>query len=216
MKIVLSGPPGSGKGTQAEILSAQLDYTHFSTGNIFRDHIARKTQIGLQVQKYINDGKLVPDDVTLELTKDFLIHNQKPGIIFDGFPRTIGQAQGLDKILKEWNDKISLVIFVELSTSEIIKRLTARRTCLTCNAIYNLDFKPPRKSGVCDICGGKLYQRSDDTEPVIKQRIEVYENQTKELKTYYKKSQMVYEIDGILGKDGVLKEILKLIKEYKI
>ena len=216
MKIVLSGPPGSGKGTQAEILSAQLDYAHFSTGNIFRDHIARKTPIGLQAQKYINNGKLVPDAVTLELTKDLLIHNLKPGIIFDGFPRTIGQALGLDKILEEWNDKISLVIFVELSTSEIIKRLTARRTCLTCNAIYNLDFKPPRKSGVCDICGDKIYQRSDDTEPVIKQRIEVYENQTKELKTYYKKSQMVYEIDGILGKDGVLKEILKLIKKYKI
>ncbi len=216
MKIVLSGPPGSGKGTQAEILSTQFNYAHFSTGNIFRDQIERKTSIGALARQFINQGQLVPDLVVLELTKDFLVHNQKPGIIFDGFPRTVGQAKGLDKILKEWNDKISLVIFVELPTSEIIKRLTARRTCLTCNAIYNLDFKPPRKSGVCDICSNKIFQRSDDTEPVIKQRIKVYENQTKELKTYYKKSQVVYEIDGLLGKDGVLNEILKLIKEYKI
>jgi adenylate kinase len=215
MKIILSGPPGSGKGTQAEILSEQLNYAHFSTGNVFRDHIARKTPIGAQAQKYINQGELVPDDVVLELTKDFLVHNQKPGIIFDGFPRTIGQAQSLDKILKEWNDKINLVIFIKIPTSEIIKRLTARRTCLSCNTIFNLDFKPPRKTGVCDICGGKLYQRSDDTEPVIKQRIAVYEKETKELKDYYKKNQTVYEIDGLLGKDKVFQEIVKLIKDYK-
>jgi len=212
MNIILSGPPGSGKGTQAELLTTQLYYVHFSTGNVFRDHIARKTAIGEQAQKYINQGKLVPDEVVLEVAKDFLVHNQKPGIIFDGFPRTIGQAQGLDKVLSEWQKKINFVIFIELPDTEIIKRLTARRSCLTCHAIYNLNFKPPRKPGICDICGGKLYQRSDDTEPVIKQRLMIYEGQTSILKDYYKKTHHVYEIDGTLGKDKVFQEIAKLIK----
>jgi adenylate kinase len=215
MKIVLSGLPGSGKGTQAEILSTQLDFAHFSTGKVFRDHITRKTEIGLEAQKYMNQGELVPDIIVLKLTQDFLMHNQKSGIIFDGFPRTIGQAQGLDTTLQKWNDKINLVIFIELPASEIIKRLTARRTCLSCNTIYNIDFKPSRSPGVCDVCGGKIYQRSDDTEPIIKQRLTVYENQTKDLKGYYKKNYNVYEIDGMLGKDAVLKEILSLIKTNK-
>lgn len=212
MNIILSGPPGSGKGTQAELLISELNYAHFSTGNVFRDHIARKTPIGEQAQKYINHGKLVPDEVVLEVAKDFLVHNQKPGIIFDGFPRTIGQAQGLDKILSEWQNKIDFVIFIELPETEIIKRLTARRTCLSCHAIFNLDFKPPRKPGICDVCGGKLYQRTDDTEPVIKQRFMVYEGQTRALKDYYKKTLQIYEIDGTLGKDKVFQEIVRLIK----
>ena len=215
MKLILSGPPGSGKGTQAEVLVEQLGYAHFSTGNLFRDHIARKTLVGQQAQIYMNQGKLVPDDVTLTITKDFLLHNQKKGIVFDGFPRTTVQAQGLDNILKEWNDKIDLVIFIELPDTEIIKRLTARRTCLNCNAIYNLEFKPPRKPGVCDTCGGQLRQRTDDAEPTIKKRIAVYKKQTLELKEYYRKSQKLYEIDGMLGKDGVLREILKLIKNHQ-
>ena len=215
MNIILSGPPGSGKGTQAELLTSQLNYAHFSTGNLFRDHIARKTAIGEKAQKYINQGKLVPDDVVLEVARDFLVHNQKPGIIFDGFPRTIGQAQGLDKIFAEWQKKIDYIIFVELPADEIIKRLTARRTCLSCNAIYNLDFKPSRKQGVCDNCGGKLYQRTDDTEPVIKQRLMVYEGQTRALKDYYKKTHNIYEIDGVMGKDLVFQEIIRLIKPVK-
>ncbi len=215
MKIVLSGPPGSGKGTQAEILSAQLDFAHFSTGNLFRDHITRKTEIGLEAQKYMNQGQLVPDMVVLKVTQDFLMHNQKPGIIFDGFPRTIGQAEGLDNILKNWNDRIDIIIFIELAASEIIKRLTARRTCMTCNAIYNLDFKPPRKPDVCDLCGGKLYQRSDDTEKVIMERLTVYEKQTFALKDYYKKTHTVYEIDAKQGKDKVLQNILKIINKVQ-
>jgi len=215
MNLILSGPPGSGKGTQAEVLSVQLDYAHFSTGNLFRDHITRKTKIGIQTQIYINQGKLVPDDITLAVTKDFLTHNQKKGIIFDGFPRTVGQAQGLDEILKEWNNQVDLVVFIELPTPEIIKRLTARRTCMNCHTIYNLEFKPPRKPNICDICGGKLYQRSDDTEPVIRKRITVYEQQTMGLKDYYKQKQKLYEIDGILGKDRVLQEILKLIHNHQ-
>lgn len=215
MNIVLSGPPGSGKGTQAEILSAQLDYAHFSTGDLFRDQVKRKTAIGNLVEKYLEQGKLVPDDVTLEVTKDFLMRNQKKGIIFDGFPRTIGQATGLDKILKQRNDQIDLIVFIELPETEIIKRLTSRRTCLNCNAIFNIEFKPPKRSGICDICGGKIYQRTDDTEPVIKQRITVYEKQTKELKDYYQNKDILYEIDGMLGKERVLQEILKLIKNHQ-
>jgi adenylate kinase len=212
MKIILAGPPGSGKGTQAEILSVKLNFAHFSTGNVFRDHIARKTAIGIKANEYMIQGKLVPDDITLQITKDFIATNQKKGIIFDGFPRTIGQAQGLDKILAELNDKIDYIVFIELSDDEIIKRLIARRTCEKCGAIYNLDFNPPKQAGVCDKCGGKLVQRSDDTEAVIKNRLVVYENQTKELKDYYKNSGKLYTIDAFDGRDKVQQEILKIIK----
>ncbi|MEO0092273.1 MAG: adenylate kinase [candidate division WOR-3 bacterium] len=213
MKIILSGPPGSGKGTQAEMLAKEFDYAHFSTGDIFRDHIARKTVIGVNAIQYISKGLLVPDEIVLELTKDFIKSNQKKGIVFDGFPRTIGQAKGLDRILSEINDKIDLIIFIELPESEIISRLTARRTCRKCNAIYNLDFKPPKTPGICDICGGELYQRPDDTEKIIKERLVVYQNQTAELKNYYKKNYTIYEIDGNLGKDKVYQEIIKLIRQ---
>ncbi|MBS4016573.1 MAG: adenylate kinase [Candidatus Latescibacteria bacterium] len=211
MKIILAGPPGSGKGTQAEILSQKLDYAHFSTGNVFRDHLARKTSIGIKANDYMKEGKLVPDDVTLQITKDFVTTNTRKGIIFDGFPRTIGQAQGLDKILTELNDKIDCVIFIELSDDEIIRRLTARRTCERCGTIYNLDFNPPKQNNICDKCGGKLLQRADDTEAVIRNRLVVYENQTKELKNYYKNSGKMHVIDAIIGRDKVQAHILKII-----
>lgn len=215
MKIIFSGPPGSGKGTQAEILSEKFGFANFSTGNVFRDHLARKTPIGIKANEYMSQGKLVPDDVVLELTKDYIVNNQEKDILFDGFPRTIGQAKGLDKILTEINDKIDLIIFINLAEPEIIKRLTARRTCEQCNKIYNLDFTPPKKSGICDGCGAKLYQRQDDTEQVIRNRLLVYENQTKELKEYYKNSGRLYEIDAMVGRDKVLERILKLIKSNR-
>lgn len=213
MKIILSGPPGSGKGTQAELLAQEFEFAHFSTGDVFRDHIARKTSIGMNAIQYISKGHLVPDEIVLELTRDFIKTNTKKGIIFDGFPRTTRQAEGLDQILRENNDKLDLIIFIKLSEAEIIKRLTARRTCRKCNAIYNLDFKPPKTSGICDLCGGELYQRVDDTEEIIKQRLAVYQNQTAELKDYYKKNHTIYEIEGILGKDKVFQEIVRLIKQ---
>lgn len=212
MKIILAGPPGSGKGTQAEILSQKLDFAHFSTGNVFRDHINRKTPIGLKANEYMNQGKLVPDDITLQITKNFITTNQKKGIIFDGFPRTTGQAQGLDKILTELKDKIDYIIFIELADDEIIRRLTSRRTCEKCGAIHNLDFNPPQQNDICDKCGGKLVQRQDDTEQVIRNRLHVYENQTKELKDYYKNSGKMYVIDAIVGRDKVQEQIFKIIK----
>ncbi|MEO0075282.1 MAG: adenylate kinase [candidate division WOR-3 bacterium] len=212
MKIILIGPPGSGKGTQAELLKTKLNYAHFSTGDVFRDHLARKTEIGLRAQEYMLQGKLVPDEITLQITKEFILNNQKKGIIFDGFPRTIGQAQGLDKILAELHDQIDYIIFIELASDEIIRRLTARRTCEKCGAIYNLDFNPPKQAGICNKCGGQLIQRSDDTESVIRNRLQVYEDQTKELKDYYKNSGKMHIIDAMVGRDQVFQQILKIIQ----
>ncbi|MCX8015542.1 MAG: adenylate kinase [candidate division WOR-3 bacterium] len=215
MKIILAGPPGSGKGTQAELLAKKLNFVHFSTGDVFRDQVARKTPIGIKANEYMSQGKLVPDDITLQIAKDYIISHKNQGIIFDGFPRTINQAKGLDKILSELNDRIDYIIFIELSEDEIIKRLTARRTCQQCGAIYNLDFNPPKRPGICDKCGGKLIQRPDDTEEVIRNRLVVYENQTKELKEYYRNSNKMYIIDSSIGRDKAQQKILEIIHQNK-
>ncbi|MCX7757032.1 MAG: adenylate kinase [candidate division WOR-3 bacterium] len=211
MKIILSGPPGSGKGTQADLLVTKYNFIHFSTGDVFREEIAKKTPIGITVESYVKDGRLVPDEITLEITKNFLIKNKNQNIIFDGFPRTLPQAQGLDKILLELNDRIDYIIFIDLPDNEIVERLTARRTCPNCGAIYNLNFSPPKIPDICDNCGTRLIQRPDDTEEIIRKRLLVYRNQTLELKTYYENSDRMYVIDGSLGRDRVHQEIIKIL-----
>jgi adenylate kinase len=212
MKIILSGPPGSGKGTQAELLVAKYHFLHFATGDVFREEIQKKTPIGLKAEAYVKAGKLVPDEITLEITRNFIVNNKGRNIIFDGFPRTIPQAEGLDQILADLHDRLDYIIFINLEEAEIINRLTKRRTCIQCGAIYNLDFRPPQKSGICDLCGGALIQRADDTEEVIRKRLEVYLNQTLALKAYYRNSSCMYEIDGSLGREGVHQEIVKILK----
>ncbi len=211
MNVILSGPPGSGKGTQAELLVSRYHFVHFSTGDVFRDEIAKKTSIGIMAEAYVKEGRLVPDEITLEITKNFIIKNQNHSIIFDGFPRTLPQARGLDKILSELNGQVDFVIFIELSDDEIVRRLTARRICSNCGAIYNLGFTPPKTAGVCDICQAQLIQRTDDTETVIRQRLNVYRNQTLELKSYYENSNKMHIVDGSAGRDRVHQAIIKIL-----
>jgi adenylate kinase len=212
MKIVLSGPPGCGKGTQAELLIAKTDIIHYSTGDVFRDHVRRKTPIGLKALEYMNAGKLIPDDIVLEVAQDFLKTAGAKGVLFDGFPRTIPQAEGLDRVLTGLGAKIDAVVFIKLADNEIVRRLTSRRTCRKCGAIFNLEFKPPKQPGICDICGGELYQRDDDKEATIRNRLAVYERETSGLIEYYRKQGKLTMLDGGIGKERLHDEIMTLVR----
>jgi adenylate kinase len=211
LNFVLIGPPGSGKGTQAELLGEKNGFVHYSTGEVFRDHIRRKTPVGLQVEKYVTSGGLVPDAVVLDVVNSFLAENAGKPILFDGFPRTIPQAQGLDKVLAGHKLTVDLAVLVDLADDDVVKRLTARRQCRKCSKIFNLSFKPPQADGVCDDCGGELYQRKDDTESVIRDRLNTYHQQTEPVLGYYSEQGKLKRIDGALGRDRVYEEILRLV-----
>ena len=211
MNLMLIGPPGSGKGTQAELLREKNSFVHYSTGEVFRDQIRQKTPVGVQVEKYVTSGGLVPDDVVLEVVNSFLAENAGKPILFDGFPRTIPQAEGLDKVLAEHKLTVDTAVLVDLPDDEVVKRLTSRRQCRKCGKIYNLTFKPPKVAGICDDCGGELYQRKDDSEAVIRDRLTTYHTQTEPVLHYYSAQGKLKRVAGELGRDRVYQEILKLI-----
>ncbi len=206
MNIILIGPPGTGKGTQAECLSAKLKIPHISTGEMFRQAAQDGSKLGIGARdKYWGKGNLVPDDITVGLVKERLKKADcKNGYILDGFPRTIPQAKALDKI-----SNVEKVFSIETREITIIKRLTNRRQCSKCKKIYGIDL-PPKKEGVCDACGGKLILRDDDKEEVIKERLQVYEQQTKPLINYYTKQYKIYPVDGEQPIDALLKQIIKI------
>ncbi|MGC8931416.1 MAG: adenylate kinase [Dictyoglomus sp.] len=211
--IIFLGPPGAGKGTHAKEVSQILNIPHISTGDIFREHVKNQTDLGIKVKSYLDAGKLVPDEVVWEVVKDRIDKEDcKNGFILDGFPRTILQAEMLEKYLKEKNADIK-VIYLDAPDELVIRRLSARRVCKNCGAIYNLISMPPKKDGICDICGGELYQRSDDKPEVIKQRLETYYKETQPLIDYYKNKDIMYTINAEKERGEVLKEILKVINE---
>ena len=211
--IILSGPPGSGKGTQANLLCQRKGFAHFSTGDQFRYEIAQQTETGKKVDSYVKQGTLVPDSIVLEVTNNFIKENQNKGVVFDGFPRTLFQAEGLDKILSDNQKQVDCAIFIELALPEIIRRLTERRVCRNCGTIYNLSFKKPKKEGICDLCSGELYQRVDDQESTIRRRYEVYEQQTQELIAFYQMQNKLFTIPGEIGKDLVHEKIIDVVYE---
>lgn len=196
MVIIMLGAPGTGKGTVAGILTEKLGWPQVSTGDIFRKHMKEGTELGKLAEKYISKGNLVPDDVTIQLIENRLKENDvQEGIILDGFPRTIKQAEELDKILAKQGKKVDLVINLTTPKEEIIERIVNRRICSNpdCKTIYNLQLNPPKQEGICDKCGSELVQRKDDTADTVKLRINTYMDQTSPLIEYYKKQGNLYE-----------------------
>lgn len=195
MNIVFLGYPGSGKGTQAKLLSLRKGFVHISTGDLFRDEIAKGTPLGEKVKSYISSGKLVPDEVVIEVIRE-RIKGINGNILFDGFPRTITQAEKLDLMLEEFSKSVDKVFFFEIKEDEVIRRISARRNCPKCGRIYNLITDPPKSDEICDECGVKIFQRDDDKEEVVRERIEVYKDLTTPLISYYRTQGIFIIIDA--------------------
>ena len=211
MNIILLGYPGSGKGTQAKVLSQKLGMFHVSTGDMFREELSKKTPLGQEVSGYISAGRLVPDKLVLEIIKSRL-KTETRGLLFDGFPRTVDQAEGLDGWFASRSQSIDAVLFLKVTEEEVIKRLSARRTCSGCGRIYNTISTPPAKENVCDACGKPLMVRDDDKPEVVHRRMQVYRDQTEPLLAYYRASGNFYETDGGLSPEAVAEKVAALVK----
>lgn len=216
MNIILMGPPGAGKGTQSEKILSYLDIPHISTGDMFREAIKNQTDLGKLAQSYINGGNLVPDEVTIALVKERLSRDDcKNGYLLDGFPRTIPQAEALEKIAKEISREVQLVINIDADKEELVKRISGRRVCPKCGASYHLLFKLPKSEGICDSCGNELIQRKDDTIESLNVRLDAYENQTKPLIEFYSKLGLLKEVNGLQDINDVFKDIQTILDEVK-
>ena len=197
IRTILLGPPGAGKGTQAAKIVEKYQIPHISTGDIFRENIKQGTELGKKASEYINRGELVPDDLVIEIATYRLTRDDcKAGFILDGFPRTVHQAEELDKFLTARGEKLSVVINLEVGEDVLMKRLTGRRVCKKCGASFHVVNMPPKQEGICDVCGGELIQRPDDNEETAANRIAVYNDQTKPLIDYYEKAGIIANIDG--------------------
>lgn len=208
MRLILLGPPGAGKGTQASSIVAEYGITHISTGDIFRHNIKNETELGKKVKSYLDKGQLVPDELTIDLVWDRLSKDDcKKGFLLDGFPRTINQAEALQKGLEERGLKLDKVINIDVDKNILVKRLSGRRVCKNCGETYHIDNKPTLKDGVCDKCSGEVIQRADDNEKTVLDRIEVYEKQTFPLIDFYKNLGIVLTVDGTLSIEDVFSQI---------
>ena len=212
MNLILLGPPGAGKGTQATRIVEKYKVPHISTGDIFRENIKNNTPLGQKAQEYMNKGELVPDQLVVDIALDRLSKDDcKNGFLLDGFPRTVFQADALDKFLKDKGKGIDLVINIEVEDKMLIERLDARRVCPTCAATYNVIGMPPKKEGICDKCNDTLIQRKDDKKETVGNRIKVYHEQTSPLIDYYKEKGLIKDFDGMIGADALFDEIVKAI-----
>lgn len=209
MKLVILGPPGAGKGTQAEYIVERYNIPHISTGDIFRENIKNNTELGKKAKSYMDKGLLVPDELVIELVEDRLNKDDaKEGFLLDGFPRTVAQAVSLDSILDKNDDKLTKVINISVDPEILIERAVGRRVCKTCGMTYHVKFNPPKEEGICDKDGTKLIQRDDDTEGTVKTRISVYFDQTAPLIDYYRAQNLLVDIDGAKDIDKVFEDIV--------
>ena len=212
--IILMGPPGAGKGTLAKQLKEALNLVHISTGDMFREAIKAQTELGLLAASYINKGDLVPDDVTIGLVKERLSQPDcEAGFLLDGFPRTLPQAEALNEIAKSISRPIEAVINLDCDNDELVRRISGRRVCKNCGAPYHVVTMKPKVEGVCDLCGGPLFQRKDDNEEALKVRLEHYVSETKPLLDYYKKLGLLESFNSLIGKEVLFDEVSSYLKK---
>lgn len=213
MNIILVGPPGAGKGTQAVKIAKELDLPHISTGDIFRQAVSEGTPLGLKAKSFMDQGELVPDEVVIGIVEERLKQEDAlRGFILDGFPRTLPQARALDEALAKDNRGIDLAIEINVNEDELVTRLAGRRVCRNCGTPYHVKFNPPKNDSVCDVCGGQVYQRADDEETTIRNRLNVYKDQTEPLIAYYDDRGSLARIDGAKPVDEVTQDMTKAIK----
>ena len=212
MKIIMLGAPGAGKGTQAKKIADKYQIPHISTGDIFRANIKEGTELGKKAKSYMDQGLLVPDELTLELIMDrFQNPDCANGYVLDGFPRTIPQAEVLDEKLSELGEKVDYAINVDVPDENIVNRMSGRRACLSCGATYHIVSIPPKKEGICDVCGSELVLRDDDKPETVQNRLDVYHSQTQPLIDYYTKQGKLVEVDGTQNVDAVFDAIVKIL-----
>ena len=213
MRLVLLGAPGAGKGTQAKKLIDKYGIPQISTGDLLRAAVAAGTQLGKEAKSFMDKGELVPDRVVLGMVAERLKQDDcKKGYILDGFPRNTAQAEALDTMLRELKMPLNAALSVDVPKEDLMKRLTGRRTCRSCNQMYNVYFSPSKKEGVCDKCGGELYQRDDDKEETIRKRLDVYEAQTAPLIDYYRKAGILKSVSGTGEIDAIFKEVCAVLE----
>ena len=213
MHILLMGPPGAGKGTQAANLVTEFGIPHISTGDMFRAAVKEGTELGKQAKACMDAGKLVPDEVTIGIVRERLAKDDcRKGFILDGFPRTVEQADALDGIMKDLGLSVTRVLNINVPAEDLIERAVGRRICKKCGATYHVKFHPTKAEGTCDECGGELYQRADDSAETMKNRLAVYEDSTRPLIEYYKKAGVYTEVDGRQAIDAVTKGLVNALK----
>jgi len=210
------GPPGAGKGTQAEKLAAEFALPHISTGDIFRSAVKEGTGMGKKAKEYMDKGELVPDEIVIGIVKERLAKSDcSDGALLDGFPRTVEQAQALDEVLGDLKLNISAAVSVDVQEEELINRLTGRRVCRSCGATYHIKFNPPKVRNICDHCSGELYQRSDDTIDTVKERLAIYRNQTMPIIEYYEQKNLFHSVDGARAIDDVFVDIAAHLRSIR-
>lgn len=215
MRIVLVGPPGAGKGTQAAFLAKNLDIPHISTGDLFRANISQGTELGLKAKAYMDAGDLVPDEVTIGMAKDRMEQpDAANGFLLDGFPRNVAQAEALDTVLKAEDMQLDAVLDLEVPEDEVVKRIAGRRICRNDSAhVFHVTYNAPKTEGVCDVCGGELFQRDDDSEETVRRRLEVYHTQTEPIIDYYRAQNLVVTISALGKVDEVTAKAMAALKK---
>ena len=216
LRIILLGAPGAGKGTQAKSISNKYNIPHISTGDIFRKNISERTPLGIEAKNYIDNGQLVPDELTIDIIKSRLVEEDcENGYLLDGYPRTVEQAKALDVFLNEREANLDTALLIKVPREFILERMTGRRVCPSCGASYHVRFNPPKNEGICDICGSDIIQRDDDAEITVNKRLDIYEAQTHPLIEYYKSRDLLSEVDGTQAINDVFENVSKVLNELR-